>query len=73
MGVDVSDLRIIIPVGGEAKRLKPLTAEVSKALVRSLNRPLVEHAMARLASQGVREFIFGVKGYINYKSLYDYF
>jgi len=73
VGVDVSDLRVIIPVGGEAKRLKPLTAEVSKALVRFLNRPLVEHAMARLASQGVREFIFGVKGYINYKSLYDYF
>lgn len=71
--VDVSDLRVIIPVGGEAKRLKPLTAEVSKALVRFLNKPLVEHAMAKLASQGVREFIFGVKGYINYKSLYDYF
>ncbi len=73
MEIDVSGLRVIIPVGGEAKRLKPLTAEVSKALVRFLNKPLVEHAMAKLASQGVREFIFGVKGYINYKSLYDYF
>jgi len=71
--VDVSRLKVIIPVGGEAKRLKPLTAEVSKALVRFLNRPLVEHAMARLSIQGVREFIFGVKGYINYRSLYDYF
>lgn len=69
----ISDLKVIIPVGGEAKRLKPLTAEVSKALVRFMNMPLVEHAMVKLACQGVREFIFGVKGYVNYKSLYDYF
>ena len=31
-------LRVIIPVGGEAKRLKPLKAEVSKAYVRHLRK-----------------------------------
>jgi len=70
---DISELRVIIPVGGEAKRLRPLTAESSKAVVRIFNRPLVEHAMAELASQGVRHFIFGAKGYVNYRSLFDYF
>ncbi|MGC9202357.1 MAG: sugar phosphate nucleotidyltransferase [Thermoproteota archaeon] len=71
MGID--ELKVILPVGGEAKRLQPLTAFVSKACVRLLNRPIVEFSMESLAKQGVRTFIFGVKGYTNYKSLYDYF
>ena len=69
----VERLRVVIPVGGEATRLKPLTAEVSKACVRLLNRPIIEIALASLAKQGVKNFIFGVRGYVNYKSLYDYF
>ncbi|MGA1974950.1 MAG: NDP-sugar synthase [Conexivisphaerales archaeon] len=68
-----SDLRAIIPVGGEAKRLKPLTAEVSKAVVRIFCKPMVEFAVAELAQQGVKDFIMGVKGYVNYVSLMDYF
>lgn len=68
-----NDLWTVIPVGGEAKRLKPLTAEVSKAVIRIFNRPLVEFAIAELAQQGVRNFVFGVKGYLNYRSLFDYF
>jgi len=70
---EISELRALIPVGGEARRLKPLTAESSKAVVRILNRPLVEYAMAELARQGVRHFVFGAKGYVNYRSLFDYF
>jgi NDP-sugar pyrophosphorylase family protein len=71
--MDISELRVIIPVGGEAKRLKPLTADSSKAVVRIFNRPLVEYAMVELARQGVRHFVFGAKGYVNYRSLFDYF
>ncbi len=71
--MEPADIRVIIPVGGEAKRLKPLTADVSKAVVRIFNRPLVEFALAELALQNIQNFIFGVKGYVNYKSLYDYF
>lgn len=56
-----------------AKRLQPLTLEVSKALIRFLGRPLIEYTILHLAQQGVRNFIFGVKGYINYRSLFDYF
>lgn len=66
-------LRAIIPVGGKAKRLLPLTAETSKACLRILNRPLIEFSLLSLARQGIRNFIFGVKGYTNYRDLHDYF
>jgi NDP-sugar pyrophosphorylase family protein len=63
----------VIPVGGEAVRLRPLTVETSKAMVRFLNRPLVELSIFHLAQQGVEEFYFGVRGYYNYRDIYDYF
>ena len=66
-------LRVITPVGGKAKRLLPLTAETSKACLRILNRPLIEFSLLSLARQGIRNFIFGVKGYTNYRDLHDYF
>lgn len=66
-------LRVIIPVGGKATRLLPLTSETSKAAIRLLNRPLVEFSILSLASQGIRNFVFGVKGYTNYRDLVDYF
>jgi NDP-sugar pyrophosphorylase family protein len=64
---------VIIPVGGKATRLLPLTAETSKACLRLLNRPLIDFALLPLARQGIRNFIFGVKGYTNYRDLHDYF
>ncbi len=66
-------LRVIIPVGGKATRLLPLTAETSKACVHLLNRPMIEFSLLSLARQGIRNFIFGVKGYTNYRDLHDYF
>ena len=66
-------LRVIIPVGGKAKRLLPLTAETSKACLRLLNRPLIEFSLLSLARQGIKNFIFGVKGYTNYRDLHEYF
>jgi len=66
-------LRVIIPVGGKAKRLLPLTAETSKACLRLLNVPLIEFSLLSLARQDIRNFIFGVKGYTNYRDLHDYF
>lgn len=66
-------LRVIIPIGGVAKRLMPLTAEVSKACIRLVNLPLIEISLLTLARQEVKNFIFGVKGYTNYKSLHDHF
>ena len=66
-------LRVIIPVGGKATRLLPLTAETSKACLRLLNRPMIDFSLLPLARQGIRNFIFGVKGYTNYRDLHDYF
>lgn len=75
ISVDYSpeSLRVIVPVGGRAKRLLPLTAEVSKACIRLVNRPLIEIPLLALARQGVKNFIFGAKGFTNYKSLHDHF
>ncbi len=60
-----------IPVGGEARRLRPLTQDVSKPCVRFLNRPLIEFDLVLLAKQGVRNFIFGESGFTNYTNLFD--
>ena len=73
MDYEVDKLRVIIPVGGLAKRLLPLTVEVSKAVISLLNRPLIEISLLCLANQGIKNFIFGIKGYTNYRSLHDYF
>lgn len=62
----------IIPLGGLGTRLYPLTVETSKAMIRFLNRPLIEFIVYRLVSQGVREVYMGVSGYINYRTVYDY-
>ncbi|MBN1762539.1 MAG: NDP-sugar synthase [Methanomicrobia archaeon] len=69
--MDVTKLKCFIPVGGQAKRLKPLTYYISKPCVRFLNRPLLEFSMATLAEQGIRNFIFGEGGYTNYTNLFD--
>ena len=64
-------IRCFVPVGGQAKRLRPLTYDVAKPCVRFLNRPLIEFAMVTLAEQGVRNFIFGEQGFTNYTNLFD--
>jgi NDP-sugar pyrophosphorylase family protein len=69
MGIRVA----VIPLGGEAVRLRPLTVETSKAMVRILNRPLLEFTIVNLARQGVEEILLGVRGYHNYRDVYDYF
>ncbi|MDW8085224.1 MAG: NDP-sugar synthase [Ignisphaera sp.] len=71
--MDVLLRKAVIPLGGLGTRLRPLTVETSKALVRFLNRPLIEFTIVRLAKQGVTEFYMGVSGYLNYREVYDYF
>lgn len=34
---------------------------------------MIEFSLVSLAKQGIRNFIFGVKGYTNYRDLHDYF
>ncbi|MFO7968376.1 MAG: NDP-sugar synthase [Archaeoglobaceae archaeon] len=69
--MDIDRLRCFIPVGGKAKRLRPLTQDISKPCIRLLNRPLIEFSMSMLADQGVKNFIFGERGFTNYTNLFD--
>ncbi|MGQ9780957.1 MAG: sugar phosphate nucleotidyltransferase [Nitrososphaeria archaeon] len=69
--MEIGKIRCFIPVGGQAKRLRPLTQDISKPCIRFLNRPLIEFSMATLAEQGIRHFIFGEYGYTNYSNLFD--
>ena len=71
MSYNLRKLWVIIPVGGHATRLLPLTAETSKASIRMVNRPLIEISLLCLARQGIRNFVLGVKGYTNYRNLHD--
>ncbi|MCJ7631885.1 nucleotidyltransferase family protein [Candidatus Bathyarchaeota archaeon] len=71
MSYDPRKLWVIIPVGGSATRLLPLTAETSKACIRLVNHPLIEISLLCLANQGIRNFVLGVKGYTNYRNLHD--
>ena len=65
--------KAVIPIGGEATRLRPLTIETSKGLVRLLNKPILEHSILSLARDGIEEVYLGVRGYVNYTTLFDYF
>ncbi len=70
----MNKLRVaLIPVGGEAVRLRPITVGTSKALVRILNRPILEFIILELATNSFEEVYLGVRGYYNYRSVYDYF
>lgn len=63
----------MIPIGGEAVRLRPLSIGTSKALIRILNKPLLEFIVLELAMNGIEEIYLGVRGYHNYRTVYDYF
>lgn len=63
----------MIPVGGEAVRLRPLSIGTSKALIRILNKPIMEFIILELAMNNIEEVYLGVRGYHNYRSVYDYF
>lgn len=65
--------KAVIPIGGDATRLRPLTIETSKGLVRLLNKPILEHSILSLAKDGIEEVYLGVRGYVNYTTLFDYF
>ena len=69
--MEPSKIRCFIPVGGQAKRMRPLTHDTAKPCIRLLNRPLIEFSLATLAKQGIKNFIFGEYGYTNYSNLFD--
>lgn len=68
----MSITKAFIPIGGMGTRLYPLTVETSKAMIRFMNKFLIDFIMISLASQGIEELYLGVSGYFNYKALHDH-
>lgn len=71
----LSDLWVILPIGGEGVRMRPYTENRSKALVPLVNHfPQTEFALYGLAADlNLRHFVFGVKGYRNYLDVQSYY
>lgn len=57
-------MKAVIIAGGLGKRLKPITGEVPKALVKIRGRPLIEHVIDRLKASGITEIII-CTGYLS--------
>jgi NDP-sugar pyrophosphorylase family protein len=53
-------MQAVILAAGLGKRLRPVTAERSKAMVPVLSRPLVERALLPLVENGIRDVVFVV-------------
>ena len=50
-------MRVIMPIAGYAKRLRPITDYEPKALVEVAGKPVLEHILLKLAQNGVTELV----------------
>ena len=66
------NLLVILPIGGKATRLLPLTEDISKPLIPLFNKPLIDSLLFSLSKQGLKNFILGTQGYVNSIDLYDH-
>ena len=48
-------MKAIIMAGGEGQRLRPLTCDCPKPMMRLIDRPVMEYALRLLKKHGVRE------------------
>ena len=53
-------MKAVILVGGEGTRLRPLTSNITKAMVPVLNRPFLEHLLGYLKSHGIEDIILAM-------------
>jgi len=64
-------MKAVILAGGEGTRLRPLTYTRLKPMVPFLNKPVLEHIVAKLAKQGFKEVIITTN--IQESAIEDYF
>ena len=64
-------MKAIIMAGGEGSRLRPLTCDCPKPMLRLMGKPLMEHAIRLLQKYGIRE-IGATLGYLP-DAVMDYF
>ncbi len=64
-------MKVIILVGGEGTRLRPLTYSIVKSMVPVINRPFIEHVILKLAAHGINDIVLAM----GYKpdSIFSYF
>ncbi len=53
-------MKAVILVGGEGTRLRPLTCNITKAMVPILNKPFLEHMIGYLKEHGVEDIILAM-------------
>ncbi len=61
--IDLVDWPVAILAGGLAKRLRPITETIPKALITIAGRPFIAHQLRLLHSQGLRRIVLCV-GYL---------
>lgn len=64
-------MKAIIMAGGEGSRLRPLTCDCPKPMMRLMNRPVMQYALELLRAHGIRE-IAATLGYLP-DAIMDYF
>ena len=64
-------MQLLILCGGLGTRLKPLTEETPKPMLRFNDKPFLEHLINYYSSQGIKDFILSV-GYLK-ESIINYF
>ena len=55
-----SDLKVLILCGGKGERLKPLTENVPKPLIKIKGRPILSYLLFHFESYGFRKFVIAV-------------
>ena len=51
----ISFMKAIIMAGGEGSRLRPLTCDCPKPMMRLMDRPVMQYALELLRAHGIRE------------------
>lgn len=75
--VDLTRIKAVLPMaallmaGGKGERLRPLTENIPKPMLRVGDKPIIEHNIDRLIKYGVKDFYISV-GYLKEKIM-DYF
>jgi len=70
--LDIEEMKFFLPVdamimaGGRGERLRPLTDEMPKPMLKVGDKPILEHAIDRLAKFGVKKYYISL-GYLGEK------
>lgn len=66
-----NNAKVIIMAGGIGKRMRPLTTKLPKPMIKIRNKPILEHIIIKLRSQGFKDITLSVR-YLN-KKIKSYF